>query len=122
LSAGCGWPKSADEADGRRQAGDALQRRPGQAKYEHADGFQVLPRPLQIEDIEGQRRFAGAGQASQDDELVLGDVDVKVLQVMETRATKGDDGWHWYLPVQGDARRQPRDSRWASGDEQLSAC
>ena len=86
------------EADRRRQAGDALQRRPGQAENEHVDRLQILPRPLQVEDVEGQRRFAGAGQTGQDDKLVLGDVYVKALQVMETRATNGDDRWHRSVP------------------------
>src|SRR5262249_51229337 len=53
----------------------------------------VPPLPLGKDGVEGQRRLARPGHAGDDHELVAGDDDVDVLEVVLARAAN-DDGFH----------------------------
>ena len=52
--------------------------------------FQVLALAFFVQDVEPEGGFARAGHAGQDDELVLGDRQSDVFQVMQPRAANGD--------------------------------
>src|SRR5690606_29656310 len=73
------------------------------------EGFHVAALPLSIDGVEGQGRFARAGDASDDDELVPGDLHVDALEVMLARAFD-DDGVLCHGAPESDAwwRRRPR--------------
>src|SRR6266403_4456141 len=50
------------------------------------EGFDVTALAFGVNGVKGQRRFAGAGEASNDREGVPGDFDVDILEVMLARA------------------------------------
>ncbi len=52
--------------------------------------FDVPTLSLRVDRVEGERRLARARQARDDDELVPGDVDVDVLEVVNARAANGN--------------------------------
>ena len=54
-------------------------------------GFDVPALSLRVDGVEGERRFAGTAQASDDNQLVAGDLDVDVLEIVFARALD-DDG------------------------------
>ena len=55
------------------------------------EGLDVAALAFGVDGVEGEGGFAGAGEAGDDDELVAGDVDVDVLEVMLAGAAN-DDG------------------------------
>ena len=52
--------------------------------------FDVAALALGIDGVEGERGFAGAGQAGEHHQLVAGNLDVDVLQIVLARAANGD--------------------------------
>jgi hypothetical protein len=55
-------------------------------------GLDVAALPLGVEGVEGQRRLARAADAGEDDELVTGQVEVDVPEVVLAGAANGDGG------------------------------
>ncbi|EHM55487.1 hypothetical protein HMPREF9080_00720 [Cardiobacterium valvarum F0432] len=53
-------------------------------------GFYVAPLSFGVDGVEGQRGFAAAGKAGNDDELVARQVDINVFQVVGARAAYGN--------------------------------
>ena len=53
----------------------------------------VAPLPLGVDGIEGERGFAAAGEAGDDDHAVARQVEVDVFQVVGARTANGD-GFH----------------------------
>ena len=86
------------DGDGRRQAFDAVdigfvhhrQELPRVCRQ----GLHVTPLAFGIQGVERQRGFARTRQARDHDELVAGQVDVDVLEVVGARAADLD-GLHW---------------------------
>ncbi len=60
------------------------------------EGLDVAALALGVDGVEGERALAGAGEAGDDDELVAGDVDVDVLEVVLAGAAD-DDGIERHL-------------------------
>ena len=54
------------------------------------EGFDVAALAFGVDGVEGERGFARAGDAADDGEGVVGDVDVDVLEVVGARAADGD--------------------------------
>ncbi len=52
--------------------------------------FDVFPLSLGIDGIERQRRFSRAGQAGDDDQLIAGDIDVNVFEIVLAGAADSD--------------------------------
>ena len=77
-------------ADRRRQPADRVDRRFRQPKGNHAERFHVLALALFMQDIEPEGRFARTGQPGQDDELVLGDREGDIFQIMQPSAANRD--------------------------------
>jgi hypothetical protein len=57
---------------------------------DHAQRLQVLPLALPVESVEGEGGLAGAGQAGQDDQLVLRQGEGDVLEVVQACAGDAD--------------------------------
>ena len=74
------------DADGRREP--VMESTGGFAmpKGDHAERFQVLALAFLVQDVEAEGGLARAGQAGQDDELVLGDREGDVFQVVQPGA------------------------------------
>ena len=65
-----------------------------------AERFDVAALPFGKDRVEGQRRFAAAAEAGDDDHLVARDVHADVLQVMSARPAHGDVVLgHFGLPI-----------------------
>ena len=72
-------------------------------------GVEETALALGEEDVEGEGGLAGAGESGNDDELVAGDVERDVFEVVVAGASQGDGGW-WM----GDGGwRRGRFLRWA---------
>ena len=54
-------------------------------------GFEVAPLRLGIERAEGERGFAGAGDSSEDDQRIAGNLDIHTLQVVLARAAHANE-------------------------------
>ena len=82
------------DGDRRRHAGDQVHIGLLHLLDEGAriDGHAVEEAPLAFgkDEVEGERRFARAAQAGDDDELVARDVERDVLEVVLARAADGD--------------------------------
>ena len=82
-------------ADGRRQAAQqidvGLLHLPHELAGIAGQGLDVAALPLGIESVEGQRTFAGAADAGEDDQLVARQVQVDIVQVVLPGAAD-DDG------------------------------
>jgi len=79
-------------ADGGRQTDDGVHRWFAQATGDQAERFHVLALPLLVQDVERQRGFSRPRQPGDDDELVLGDLERDVFQIVQARVADGD-GW-----------------------------
>ncbi len=82
------------DADGRRQAGDRVDGGLADEAGDHAQRLQVLPLALPVEGVEGEGGLAGAGQAGQDDQLVLREGEGDVPQVVQARTGDMNAGVH----------------------------
>ncbi len=60
------------------------------------EGFDIAPLSLGIDGVEGQGRFAGAGDAGDDHQLVAGDVDVNAFEVVLAGTFDDDLVGHGY--------------------------
>ena len=82
------------QGDGGREAVDGVDFGHGELMEEAAgvgrDGFEIAALRLGIEGAEGERGFAGAGDAGEDDEGVAGDVDVDVFEVVLAGSADAD--------------------------------
>ncbi len=67
------------------------------------DGFEVAALGFSVEGSEGERGFAGAGDAGEDDKGVARDVDVNVFQVVLARAADADVGRRAGVPRVAEA-------------------
>ena len=80
--------------DGRRQPFDAIDIGLVQLLEQLArvggEGFEIAPLPFGVERIEGQRRFAGAGNPGDDHQLVARNLQVDVFEIMNARALDDD--------------------------------
>ena len=83
------------DGDGRRQPFDGVHVRLVHLLKKLAgvgrEGLDVAALALGVDRVEGERRFAGAGQPGDHDELVAGDRQVEVLEIVLPRALD-DDG------------------------------
>ena len=82
------------DGDGRRQAVDLVDVRLLHHLQELAgigrQALDIAALALGIDGVEGERGFAGAGQAGEHDQLVARDGDVDVLEIVLARAADGD--------------------------------
>src|SRR5206468_4182195 len=58
------------------------------------EGLDIPPLPLRVEGIERERRLSGAGEAGDDHQLVTGNLQVDILQVVLPRPTNHDPVMH----------------------------
>ena len=83
------------EGDRRREAVDLVDLRDGhlveQPPRVRRHGLEVAPLRLGVEGAEGERRLARAGDAGEDDEGVARDLDVDVLEVVDSGAADVDE-------------------------------
>jgi hypothetical protein len=85
------------DGDGGRQPADGVvlglvhlaQELPGVGRQ----ALDVAALPLGVEGVEGQRALAAAGDAGEDHQPLLGDVEIDALQVVLARTTDGDLVW-----------------------------
>ena len=84
------------DGDGRRESFDEVHVGALEAVEELAGvrgkAFDVFALAFGVEGVEGEGRFAGAAGAGEDDELVAGDGDVDVLEIVLARAFDADGG------------------------------
>src|SRR5262249_20313226 len=59
--------------------------------------FHITSLPLGIDGVEGQRRFAGAGHTRNDRQLIVGDRQGNIFQVMDPRTADPDELLHRYF-------------------------
>ena len=91
------------DADGRRQAAEVVDVGLRQLAEELAgvarQRLDVAPLALGVERVEGQRDFAGAADAGEDDELVARQVEVDVAEVVFA-GPADDDGLRFHVSVE----------------------
>src|SRR5690606_30087288 len=63
--------------------------------------FHIAPLPLGVDRVKSERGFARAGQAGQNHQLVAGDVDIDILEIVLARAADGDELLHGYANSEG---------------------
>jgi len=84
------------DGDGRREPLDRIDLGPRQLVEELArlggERFDVAPLSFGVERVEGERRLAGAGDARDDDQSMLGKIEIDVLEIVGTRAANTDEG------------------------------
>jgi hypothetical protein len=56
-----------------------------------------------VNSVEGERRFAGAGDSGDDGQLFVRDGQRKILEVVNARATDGDVIIHWGTFIHWDS-------------------
>ena len=82
------------EADRRGKPADEIHRRFGHAERQQTERLQVLALALFEQNIEAQGGFARTGKAGQDNELILGDGQGEVLEVVQASAAEEDGVGH----------------------------
>ncbi len=90
------------DGDGGREAEDLVDIGLAHAVEELAgvggEGFDVAPLAFGVDGIKDKRRLAGAGDAGDDGELIVGDVERDILEVVHPRAADGDDFRNFRFP------------------------
>ena len=91
-------------ADGGREPDDGIHRRAALVGH-HAQRFHILALAFLVQRIEGHRRFARPRQAGEDHELILGDREGDVFEVVEPRAADGNFRHEQFISVEPTRRR-----------------
>ncbi len=81
-------------ADRGRKSNDGIYRRFRHAKGNDAKRFHVLPGALFMQDVEPDGRLARTGESRQHDELLFGNRQRDIFQVVQPGAANGDVSRH----------------------------